>query len=172
MSTEVFDIQRLREEIDTLVSEHGFDPYDPEDQDIWASAIEGETSFEDVLNKLLDLRYKALADAEACKMWITDLKAREDRHKFRAEGLTKAMEKVMRMANQKSFKTALATFTIRAGTQRVEIEDEAAIPTQLTTTKTITSPDKKAIGEALKAGEIVPGAVLVTGPETLSIRTK
>lgn len=172
MSDTYFPLQKLREEIDELISEHGFNPYDEDDQDIWLSAVEGETSAEDVLNRLLDLRYRALADAEACKQRIADLKVREDRYKYQAEGYVKAMEKVLRMVNQKTIKTAEATFTIRAGTQRVEIEDEAAIPTQLTTTKTITSPDKKAIADALKAGEIVPGATLVTGPETLSIRTK
>lgn len=172
MSDTYFPLQRLREEIDTLISEHGFNPFDDDDRDIWLSAIEGETSIEGLMNRLLDLKYRALADAEACKARIADLKAREDRYQYQAEGYTKALEKALRMANLTSLKTPEATFTIRKGTTRVEIEDEAAIPSQLTTTKTITSPDKKAIKAALEDGEIVPGATLVTGPETLSIRTK
>ena len=172
MTNTHFDTERLKQEIDELVSVYGFDPYDTDDQDIWLSALEGETSLDTVLDRLLELRYRAKANEEAVKERIKNLKERADRYKREQEVLTKAMHKVLNMVNQKSYKTVEATYSIRAGTKRVEIEDEQAIPTQLTTVKTITSPDKAAIKAALEAGEIVPGATLVTGEETLSVRTK
>ncbi len=172
MTTAHFDIERLKREIDELVSVYGFDPYDADDQDIWLSALEGETSLDTVLDRLLELRYRAAANEEAVKERIKNLKDRADRYKREQEVLTKAMQKTLNMVNQKTYKTVEATYSIRAGTRRVEIEDETAIPTQLTTVKTITSPDKNAIKAALEAGEIVPGATLVTGEETISVRTK
>jgi len=172
MTNAHFDIERLKQEIDELVSVYGFDPYDTDDQDIWLSALEGETSLDTVLDRLLELRYRAAANEEAVKERIKNLKERADRYNREQEVLTKAMYRCLNMVNQKSYKTVEATYSIRAGTKRVEIEDEQAIPTQLTTVKTITSPDKEAIKAALEAGEIVPGATLVTGEETLSVRTK
>lgn len=172
MTNAHFDLQRLKSEVDMLISDYGFDPYDDDNADIWLSALEGETSLDTVLDRLLELRYRAAANEEAVKERIKNLKDRADRYKREQEVLTKAMQKTLNMVNQKTYKTVEATYSIRAGTRRVEIEDETAIPTQLTTVKTITNPDKAAIKAALEAGEIVPGATLVTGEETISIRTK
>ena len=172
MTNAHFNIERLKQEIDELVSVYGFDPYDTDDQDIWLSAIEGETSFERVLDRLYEIRCRIEADIEMQLQRINMLKIRVDRHRLNKDRTTDAMLKVLRMGNQKSFKTTEATFSIRAGSKRVEIEDEQAIPTQLTTVKTVTKPDRHAIKAALEAGEIVPGATLVTGEETLSVRTK
>lgn len=45
----------------------------------------------------------------------------------------------------------------------VEIENEADLPPEFVKIKTITSPDKDAIKEAIQSGQTVPGAYLVTG---------
>jgi multidrug resistance efflux pump len=44
----------------------------------------------------------------------------------------------------------------------VEIEDEAALASEWLTVKTTTQPDKAAIKEALKAGQQIPGAQLLS----------
>jgi len=52
----------------------------------------------------------------------------------------------------------------------VQITDEAAIPSQLC--KTTVAPDRSAIKAQLLAGETVPGAMIVTGKDSLSVRVK
>jgi hypothetical protein len=47
-------------------------------------------------------------------------------------------------------------------TQAVEIADEAALPPEWLTVKTTTQPDKTAIKAAIKAGQQIPGAQLLT----------
>ncbi len=46
--------------------------------------------------------------------------------------------------------------------QAVEIDDEDALPTEWLALKTTSQPDKAAIKEALKAGQLIPGAQLLS----------
>ena len=64
-----------------------------------------------------------------------------------------------------------ATLSRSAGRVTVRITDEASVPTQLCTIKTITTPDKAAIKRQLEAGEDVPGAELARGDDTLILRS-
>lgn len=59
------------------------------------------------------------------------------------------------------FKTIRCAVTFRKS-EKVEITDESKIPQELLTVKYTTAPDKAAIKEALKAGEIIEGCSLVT----------
>ena len=54
---------------------------------------------------------------------------------------------------------------------RYEPTDPDAIPSQLHTVKTTTAPDMAAIKRLLEGGEDVPGAQLVRGGDTLTIRS-
>ena len=74
--------------------------------------------------------------------------------------------------------TVEATIAILRGLQEryerhhgVDITDPATIPSQLHTVKTTTTPDTAAIKRLLEAGEDVPGAMLVRGGDTLTIRS-
>jgi hypothetical protein len=62
------------------------------------------------------------------------------------------------------------TVSLRAGSVSVHIDDEDAVPRQLCKIKY--TPDKTAIRKALDQNEIVPGAMLVTGDEGVTVRTK
>ena len=57
-----------------------------------------------------------------------------------------------------------------SGALGVEIEDESAIPFAFI--RTVESPDKNAIKQALADGKIVPGAKLAKAPDTISIKAK
>ena len=59
------------------------------------------------------------------------------------------------------FKTIRCSVTFRKS-ERVDIADESKIPQDYLTCKTMVAPDKAAIKEALKAGEIIEGCALVT----------
>ena len=65
---------------------------------------------------------------------------------------------------------ALGTVSRTTGRLSLQITDEASIPSQLTVTTV--SPDKAAIKAQLEAGEAVPGAALVRGEDSVTVRTR
>ena len=65
-----------------------------------------------------------------------------------------------------------ATVSLRPGGAAVLITDEGALPPQFVQTRTTTTPLRKEIAAALKAGEEVSGATLTNGVPVLSIHTK
>jgi len=103
---------------------------------------------------------------------ITTLEARRDRLDARADAHRRAELMVLQAMGLSKIELPAATLSIRAGSVSVQITDADAIPSQLCTVKTTTAPDKKAIRAQIEAGETVPGAELVRGPDTLSVRTK
>ena len=61
-------------------------------------------------------------------------------------------------------RVAGATYTLSTRkSSRVDVPDVSALPEAYRVTKTETTPDRKAIAAAIKAGEVVPGASLVEG---------
>jgi hypothetical protein len=64
---------------------------------------------------------------------------------------------------------SIATLTRKPVPPKVQILDEAAIPSQFWK-RADPALDKKAIGDALKAKQDVPGATLSNGGETISLR--
>ena len=72
-------------------------------------------------------------------------------------------------AGQNEAGEGVHTAKIKRGSKRCEIIDSDSIPStylELVTTKKI---DKRAITQAIKAGETIEGAALVAGPDTLKI---
>ncbi len=65
----------------------------------------------------------------------------------------------LEFTGKKALETPAFSIRLRKSTA-VIITNEEDLPSQLMRTKTITDPDKKAIGAQLKAGETVPGAEL------------
>lgn len=64
----------------------------------------------------------------------------------------------------------LFTITLSKPSKQVEVTDEALLPDDFVRVKTTVSPDKVAIAKALKDGKEVTGAVLVDGPQRLTIK--
>lgn len=58
--------------------------------------------------------------------------------------------------------------SLRKGRTSVQVIDATRLPERFV--RVVESPDKRAIGDALKAGECVPGAELVEGEPSLSVR--
>ena len=69
-----------------------------------------------------------------------------------------------------SFDTGLFKGHIRKGSQSVNVLNAGEIPAEYIETKVTESPDKTAIRNALKAGEKVPGAELITGDSSIVIK--
>lgn len=139
-----------------------------EDEELRAGMIEGETDFDKVIERALAQKMDADIMVLGINEILDGLNERSLRFMRKADAMRSLIRSLMISANLKSLPLPAATISIQAGRQSVQITDEAAIPTQLTVTKR--TPDKAAIGAALKAGEEVPGAQLVTGEPSLTIR--
>ncbi|MBN8292857.1 siphovirus Gp157 family protein [Rhodobacter sp. NTK016B] len=143
-----------------------------DDEDVFLDTLDGETDALTILDREIEAEQADLTMAEAIETRIATLKARADRVKMRAAAHRTAQKLVMEAIGQKKVERPLATLSLLAGSISVKITNEADIPSQLCTVKAITTPDKKAIRAQIEAGEAVPGAELVRGEETLSVRTK
>lgn len=142
------------------------------DDATFLDTLDGATDALDIADRLIGMTLDAEAMVEAIKAQEADLKARRDRKELQGDAFRAQMLKVMDAIGVKKLERPRATISKRAGALSVRITDEAAIPTQLCTVKTITTPDKKAIRAQIEAGESVPGAELAYGADGVTVRVK
>lgn len=140
-----------------------------DDAELAADTVEGETNLQEVMRSAL-ARVIALdamtAGIKTTMDALADRKARlEKQREMIREGLSVAME----VASLKKLETPLATISLRAVPPKVEILDESAIPASYWKPQD-PKLDRKAVLDALKAREEVPGATLSNGGSTISIR--
>ncbi len=129
---------------------------DPDEQ-AFLDTLEGETSALDLADALI---LKALEDAalvEAIKAQEASIRARRQRIEARADSIRASLGALLDAMQSRKLERPLATISRRPGVVSVNITDEASVPTQLCTVKTITTPDKTAIKRLIEAGETVPG---------------
>lgn len=111
------------------------------------------------------------SDVELRKQMMADVRdslARCEARKERARGM---LRYVMGKHGLTSVKGNLFTASLRPGAESVELTGDANVPVEYcTVVPSQLKPDKTAIKRAIKAGESVPGARLVTGDEVLTIR--
>ncbi|MEY0290966.1 siphovirus Gp157 family protein [Providencia rettgeri] len=69
-----------------------------------------------------------------------------------------------------NLKTLKNTFTARKGSTSVVIDDEDLLPNDLVQVQVVTTPDKKAIKDAIEKGKKVAGAHLEIGERSLQVR--
>lgn len=109
-------------------------------------------------------------DTTAIDAEIKRLTERKQRITKRKESLREYLRLNMEASGHKKIECPLFTITLAKGRDQVMIADESQIPDDYVRVKTEIKPDKVAIGKALKAGETVPGAQLVTGPTSLRVK--
>lgn len=132
--------------------------------------LAGETTAEEAADELIGSILADEAMAAALKVQEAAMKARRDRIEARAKAKRRAGIELLNAAGLKKLERPRATLSRTAGRTSVHITDEASVPTQLCTVKTVTTPDKAAIKRQLEAGETVPGAELVRGDDALTMR--
>jgi len=156
-------IRRMAEEIRAALG-------DDHDADTFLDTLDGETDAADIADNLLADMLGAEAMGEAIRGEIADLTARRNRFDARGEAIRVQLLALLDATGEKKMERPRATISRRAGMASVQITDEAAIPSQLC--KTTVAPDRSAIKAQLLAGETVPGAMIVTGKDSLSVRVK
>lgn len=96
--------------------------------------------------------YKKQVDEE-----IKRLKAMSDTLSNRIDYLKTATSAVLQACGIERIDGVQTVISFRASEQTI-IDDEIALPEEYLTVKTTMSPDKTKIKEAIKAGQVVPGA--------------
>lgn len=141
-----------------------------DDDELRADSLEAETDLTSIMSRLVRLRNERLALAEGVNGYIKELTERRDRFARGADGLKSLMLRLMATAQLPRMVLPEATISVTPGRSTVSIEDLDELPQGTFTL--VRQPDKAAIKALIEAGEYVPGAALVTGENTLTVRTK
>lgn len=167
MSDAIHDLRRETEAARALLSNLS-DILGGDDQAA-ADAVEGETSLHEAIAsgvaRLLEINELHSGIAAL----IANLKDRGDRFERQRENIRTALCAAMEASSLEKVELPVATISLRAVPPKAEIADESLIPSRFFK-QADPKLDKKAVLDALKAKEVVPGATLSNGGMTVSIK--
>lgn len=140
-----------------------------DDDDAIHDALEGETNLleaiSDAVNRIAELE----AHQEALAIQAKALAERKSRFEVQAERVRAAVLVAMGIAELRKLELPQATISRKPVPPKAVITSEAEIPSRFWKPSD-PKLDRKAVLDALKAKEIVPGAELSNGSETISIK--
>lgn len=139
-----------------------------DDEQAVADMVEGQTNLPEAMTRAVTRIVELEAMEAGLGLMMERLKGRCDRLKQQRETLRTAMAVAMEIGAMKRHETALATITLKPVAAKVEIIDEAAIPSKFWKSQ---EPrlDRKAVLDALKDKQEVPGATLSNGGAVVQI---
>ena len=130
-------------------------------------ALEGDLSHKaDQIGKLVKMLDR---QADMCELEVARLGDRSSKLRKRSESVTSYLHACMRVADVKKVENSLFNIAIRKTPDVIEL-DEELLPKRWFIERTTERPDKRGILAAVKAGEEIRGATLVTDREKLYIR--
>ena len=135
-----------------------------------ADLIEGETSLFEAIDKLLVRMVDAHLMLDGIKTAVERLQARKERFERVVETNRALIEQAMLIADVQKIDRPTHGLTLAKRPAKVEVIDEAAIPARFWVASD-PKLDKRALGDALKAGDAVEGAAMVTPAPSLTIRS-
>lgn len=141
-----------------------------DDETALHDAIEGETGLIDAINEAVTRIIEIEALDEALAARAKRIAERRSRLDAQAERLRTSIVVAMADVDLKKIELPEATLSRKASPPKVIVTSEADLPSKYLVEKVSVAPDKRALLEALKAGEAVPGATLSNTAETLAIR--
>lgn len=140
-----------------------------EDEVLIHDTIEGETDFFESVERALD----EITECEIIATGIAEMQKRLSdrltRTKNRSEKLRGLIDQAFQMAEIKSHKFASATITMKAIPQKLIVTDESQVPARFFKPQP-PKLDRKELLDAIKSGEIIPGADMSNGGTTIQIR--
>lgn len=161
------DVAYTSAAIERMLSDY---PELAEDAALRLDTVDGATDLEPLMSRLVRMRQERLAMAEGINTYVADLTARRDRFARGADGLKGLMLQLMRSAQLPKMVLPEATVSVTKARETVSITDIDALPQGAF--KTIRQPDKTAIKAMIDAGDDVPGAAIVMGETSISVRVK
>lgn len=141
-----------------------------DDTETFLDTLDGQTDAIEVLRRMVLARAEAAAQEQATKDLANTYRERAARLAARQERLSVFLGEILDAIGETKVALDVATVTRTKGQPKVEVIDEAEIPTQLTRVKR--SPDLVAIKAALKGGEEIPGVRLIDGKQSVTVRIK
>jgi hypothetical protein len=170
------DFHRLKLELPTIEKEISTfmasiltsNPEIIDDDEFKQDLLEGSTDVIEIIDRILINIYINTGYIDGIKTARDRLDDRIDRLNTRNSIYRSLIKRLMDAAQTRKITAPTGTVSITAKPQSVEIVDEGLIPDQFM--RISKAPSKTLIGNALKAGEDVPGAQLSNGGETLTIR--
>lgn len=142
---------------------------DAQDDDLAHDMIEGETDFFEAVERVLS----EIDECEILTAGIKDMQKRLSdrlaRVSNRADRLRGLIDQAFQMAEIKSHKFASATISTKAVPRKLIVTDESQIPARFYEPQP-PKLDRKALLDAIKEGEAVPGADMSNGGTTIQIR--
>lgn len=140
-----------------------------DDEELAADTVEGETDLQEAMTAAVARVAAIETMTDAIKAAQDRLAARKARLEKQAGLIRESLAVALEVAGMRKFETGLATVSLRATPPKVELIDESAIPARFWKPS---DPrlDRKAVLDALKAKEVVPGATLSNGGASVSIR--
>jgi hypothetical protein len=132
--------------------------------------LDGETDALDIADRLLTDMREAEALAAATKAIADDYAARAKRIGARPTAIKGTLLTLLDAIGEKKLERPAGTISRRAGSVSVQITNADDVPRQLCRVTYL--PDKAAIKAQLEAGETVPGAELVRGDDTVTVRAR
>lgn len=140
-----------------------------DDSQLAHDMVEGETDFFEAVQKALDEIGEYEIIASGCAEQIAKLTERKSRAAEGAKRLKGLIDQAFQIAGIRKHTFPTATLSLKAVPSKLIISDEYAIPA-----KYWRQPDpvidKKALFDAIKAGEAVQGASKSNGGTTIQIR--
>lgn len=141
------------------------------DADLLADMVEGETSFMEAVDTILARIEEDQALVVGTEKSISDLEARKARFVKRIETSRAVLEQAIMIAEiDTKIERPTATVFLTRRPAKLELVAEDEIPARFWKAAD-PKLDKKAVIDALKAGEAVPGATLNNQSPSLTIRT-
>ncbi len=164
-SAEVVDLQRqmdaaraLREALKALG-----------DEELTADTIEGETSLHESIAAVMGMVTDAEILEEGLKAKIAQMEGRKTGIGRRIDSLRTIIAQAMEIGGIKTLPLPEATLSFANVPPKLIVTDESLIPTRFWKAQDPTL-DRKAMNEAIKAGEEIPGTSRTNGGTTLKIR--
>lgn len=141
----------------------------PEDDQLLADTLEGETDFMEVMDRVLAEKDEAEANAAALKALIGEYQDRKAAMEAKAQRRREVIQALLMATGQRNLTHPRATVSLRAVPPKaVFLGDVTALSDDLRNVKI--TPNLTALKAALTEGVVIPGAHLTNGGETVSIR--
>lgn len=160
LSKEIAAAKALRESIAIMAGE---------DEETIRDTIEGETGLHEAIAGVMVLIREQEILAAGIDVILKTMSARLSRAEARISRYRAAIEQAMQIGELKSLALPEATLTLKIVPPKLEIVDEAKIPSQFWKPRDPVL-DRKAVGDVLKTGIAIPGAIMGNGGVTLQIR--
>lgn len=166
MANPILAAEDVAREINALLAEY---PQLADDEELFRDTLEGNTRFNEIMDRLLQEMRDNETLAEAAAQRIGKIRERQTRLTHRTQFYRGLMHRLLTLTGLKSVALAEAKVSVVNSPDKVIITDEAAIPDEFM--KIVKEPNKTAIKNAIKNGQFVPGATLSNGGQTISVRT-